>query len=212
MERVIVKDFKFNIDKNSVLNSIQCYRDNRDFDKISIMYEFLKATAFDLVKPKAVFLISHNKNIFVSPHLTDCSHLIYVAYTIGSDISKQIYKFFKANDYLKAIFLDTMANKILFNMEDTLLNVIKQYCIERDLGINIRLEPSKELNLKTQKIILEELQANQLIGIDITQNYMLYPIKSNTFILGADKCYKHFDMNHSCNKCNMISCKMRDEN
>lgn len=212
MERIIVKDFKFNIDKNSILNSIQCYRDNRDFDKISIMYEFLKATAFDLVKPKAVFLISYNKNIFVSPHLTNCSHLIYVAYTIGSDISEQIYKFFKADNYLKAIFLDTIANKILFNMEDTLLNVIKQYCIERDLGINIRLEPSKELNLESQKIILEELQANQLIGIDITQNYMLYPIKSNTFILGADKCYKHFDMNHSCNKCNMISCKMRDEN
>lgn len=209
MERIVITNFDLQLNKQEIFKLINCQEDSFIYDKTSKLYESLKIVAYDLIKPKAVITFDTEINCLKSEYLNKCTVVIYVIMTLGSQISDKVTELFKAGKYLDSIILNGIADYFIFNMENILIPKIQSECLRKGLGLQKRLELSKELLLETQKIILENTKAKELINVDITNEYMLEPIKSYTFVLGANDCASRLDIEHSCNGCMSINCKMK---
>lgn len=204
MERIVVTDFNLTLNKKEVLNLIE----GNNNEQIQLYYADIKKSAYALIKPSAVIAIGKIRPEH-SQYLNTNAQVIYVITTIGSEISDKVSELFKQGRYLEAVLLNAMADTLLFRMEDTLLAMIKGICIKKGLGVRRRLEPATQLYIETQKIIWEETQAYKLLGINITETYMLNPVKSNTFVLETSDCMSGFNFKHDCSSCEKVECKMR---
>lgn len=209
MERIVIRNFDLQPNKQEIFKLINCQEDSFIYDKTSKLYESLKILAYDLIKPKAVITFDNEINDLKSEYLNKCTTIIYVIMTLGSQISDKVTELFKAGKYLDSIILNGIADYFIFNMENILIPKIKSECLKKGLGLQKRLEISNELLLESQKIILEKTKAKELINLDMTNEYMLEPIKSYTFVLGANDCVSNSNIEHSCNGCMSINCKMK---
>lgn len=210
MDKIVINDFNLKLNKNAVFKAIDCKKNSDIYIHASKVYDSLKFLVYELVEPIAVIAFSPKRNNLELEYLNCFNEIIYVIMTIGDKISNKISEFFKCGEYLNGIILNSMADIMLFDMEDNLLDIIKTKCIKRGLGINKRLEPATDLCLEVQKIIWEETSAKELINVDITESYMLKPVKSNTFILEANNHVDYFKMKHDCNGCKLVTCKMKN--
>lgn len=208
MERIIITDFNLKLNKQNVLELIDCFTDNY-IDEVSKLYDDLKITAYNLIEPKAVIAFDTKINALKSEYLDECTSVIYVIMTVGSQISNRATELFEAGKYLDSMIINAMADYFIFSMGDILIPKIKEECLKKGLGIQKRLELSNELPLETQKIIWEKTEAKKLINIDITDEYMLKPVKSQSFVLGVNDCITNSNIEHSCNDCMFINCKMK---
>lgn len=208
MYRLKITDFDLKIDKISTLNSMGFYNSNLNYSDISDTYDCLLNDLFKISNAVGIIAVDNHKLNFDCFRV--CDTTIYVIYTLGIEICNYIDLKLKKS-YLEYIMSNSIADRLLFSMEYKLNEAIKRYCIENDLGVIIRAEPSNDIDIYAQKIIWEETLADKL-GIHINDKFVLSPVKTNTFILGAKSQSKSLNLEHSCSSCKSVNCSIKDEN
>lgn len=132
----------------------------------------------------------------------------YVLLTLGPEITKKIESQMQEGNVMTSLMLDAMADTYLFQMDGELPELTKELFAEIKLGVEKRLEPGVDIELKEQLSIYEKVKKEQDF-IHITKGYMFEPVKTFGYILQLTEDRQLFQMQHDCSKCNNLQCKMR---
>lgn len=208
----IYKDFKFVIDKEKVLNSIDCYSNSDVYEEVCEIYEALKKDIEKLVEPKAIFKFDKISERFKIDDTDNCTHIVLCILTIGRRVSEKTDTYFKNDYYMEGMLFDTMADILLGEYANQLYKNICIKAKKRGLGLTHKLSPGNaDFPLDRQKDILEKLGAANILNVNVTDGFMLNPVKSVSFIFGADKKLGIPQIDHECSRCINTKCKMRKE-
>lgn len=83
---------------------------------------------------------------------------------------------------------------------------------KKGIGLTQKFSPGSEgFSIEKQKYIIEELSGYENLKVEITEGFMLKPLKSLTFIMGADKCLGIKEYKNECSKCTSYNCPLRME-
>lgn len=132
----------------------------------------------------------------------------YVLLTLGPEITEKIELQMQEGNVMASLMLDAMADTYLFQMDRELPELTKELFAEIKLGVEKRLEPGVDIELKEQRSIYEKVKKEQDF-IHITKGYMFEPVKTFGYILQLTEDRQLFRMQHDCSKCNNLQCKMR---
>ena len=128
--------------------------------------------------------------------------------TLGSEIVKEIESKMQEGNVMEALLLDAMSDTYLFQMDGEIGELPKELFAEMKLGVEKRLDPGVDLELKEQLTIYERTKKDK-DEISITKGYMFKPVKTFGYILQLTENKEIFRMQHDCSKCNNLQCKMR---
>lgn len=132
----------------------------------------------------------------------------YILLTLGSEIVKEIESKMQEGNVMEALLLDAMSDTYLFQMDGEIGELTKELFAEMKLGVEKRLDPGVDLELKEQLTIYERTKKDK-DEISITKGYMFKPVKTFGYILQLTENKEIFRMQHDCSKCNNLQCKMR---
>jgi hypothetical protein len=206
----IVSDFKFKLNKEKIINSVQSYCQTPPYEELSNIYDDLLPLLKEYSKPIGLFKIEE-KQIQLEL-LNNCRYVIYCAVTIGQNSTEKADKFFKEGKFLEAVLFDAMSSFYLFDISSQLFRRICEKFHNVNLGLTSKIAPGDgELELEYQKEIVSKLVNEELHDISIVHNCMLYPSKSMSYIYGADESISFNQYNdHCCETCYNTFCKMRN--
>jgi len=199
---VIINKFNIKINKNRVLNIIGCYKDNVAYMDILKIIDELENNFYSIISPKAIFEIK--KSI-----LTGYEKNIFVILTVGNNILLYSEHLFNNGEYLNGIIFNAMADDYLMQMDFFVCNEITKKCNSINLGVVKKFVPFENIDGKYQKIIADELDSFEKIGISANDRNILYPGKILSFIIGAKSNIKNENIIHNCTKCNKKDCRWR---
>lgn len=195
----ILNDFNIKTNKKNVFHRIDCDIDSPVFDIVNEEYKRLELELYSLIKPLALIKFSEDKGF------------IYVIITIGDGLSNLATRYFAEGDYLSGMLVNAMADEFLFQLEDPVQDFIKEECARRAIGVTCRLEAPSSMPMEMNKEILEETDANNNLGMTLTEAYMFSIVKTNAYMLEISNDPQCFNGHHSCDKCENRNCKMRKE-
>ncbi|BEP29638.1 vitamin B12 dependent-methionine synthase activation domain-containing protein [Helicovermis profundi] len=143
----------------------------------------------------------------ISKHLIDSKRIVILAVTLGIDAERYIIK----KNYLSALdglISDACMSDLTEYYADECEKQIKS-TIKANEKTTFRYSPGYgDLPLNTQKNIIEELNTNRIIGLNITDSYILTPRKSVIAIIGIEDINSKVKKNHRCGVDNCRECKL----
>lgn len=187
---------------------MECYPDNPIYEEVLEEYEELERKLLPKAEPVAVFALGTLPESLKTEAYPAGTRVIYVLFTEGGAISACSTRMFQEGDYLKGMIADRMAGTYLFSLEHEVLKALKEFCAEHQAGIAARLEAPDDLPMEAQKIIYEQVGAEEL-DIRITSGFMYDPVKTSAQIYVLSEDEKTFLAQHDCSKCKAVNCKMR---
>ena len=207
---LISEDFNIKLDKNMVLNLMNCYPDSPIYEETADEYEEVKVEILKLATPKCIIAYDNIPQEYEVKGVVEANEkAFYTIITIGKEASELSSKYFEEGDYLKGMLADTIADTYIFNMEKDLKKLIKSECQKREIGIARRLEAPNNIPMDYQKIAYELTEANKYLGMEITSGFMLSPLKSNCIVYSTTTNTQAFSVDHDCKSCSNLDCKMR---
>lgn len=210
MEIKIVKNFKFKLNRNQIIKSLRSYGEILDENELTLFYNSMLPILYQLVQPVAIFDICANE---ISIYNDKYQYIVPCIITAGTDVDKKIGNYFSDNRPKEGLVLDAMCTSYLFEISSQLFNHIYENTTKMNLGLSCRISPGDDkLPLKYQKNILDRLNIDNILDLNITENYMLTSMHSMTYIYGADKNIKLNKFDHNCVNCkNKEFCTMRKD-
>ncbi|WP_125153402.1 ASKHA domain-containing protein [Clostridium rectalis] len=205
------RNYEFNIiiEKENVFKNIGCIKGNESYTIIDREYTKVINVFKDLIKPKAIYKYFNYNNLKSINEFKNCVGLYMSLITLGEDLSKQIQKYFDFKDYTKAILLDSICVEALFNFQNIIFENIRKELEEKGLEIISYKCPGDEgMPLEYQSYIFNEVNGKS-IGINLTEGYMLNPIKSMAGVYGVATYKESIQVDNSCIKCNNNKCTYR---
>ncbi|NLJ99515.1 MAG: methionine synthase [Tissierellia bacterium] len=191
-----------NIDKDEVLRYLG-YKNNvidETTDSIidSSIYEIQKTSSMNYVY--AIFNIEEtNEGILLNnsiikltgrdihEHLKGSQKVAVMAVTLGFQVEQKI-KHYSITNLTKGIILDACATAMVEELCNYVEKDIKALAIKSGYNITHRYSPGYgDLPISIQPDILNALNAQRLIGLTVTDNFILLPRKSVTAIIGFTK-------------------------
>ncbi|MBR3679266.1 MAG: 5-methyltetrahydrofolate--homocysteine methyltransferase [Oscillospiraceae bacterium] len=118
----------------------------------------------------------------IALHLTGCTEAAVLAVTLSSSVDTIIRRF-QATDMTKALFLDAIAAEAC----EHLCHDVEKQVRARTAKVYMTARFSAgygDFPLSTQAGLLRLLDAQRKIGLTVTQNQLLLPMKSVTAIIG----------------------------
>ncbi len=145
----------------------------------------------------------------IREHLLGCEKAVVIAATISDRVDKLI-RICQIKDMTKALIMDSMASVCVEQLCDKIDLIIKdefsQYNQTFRFGIGYG-----DLPLSLQPEILNVLQASKIIGLTVSDSYLMNPVKSVTSIIGLTKGTVA-KKSRGCQTCNMRDiCRFRAE-
>lgn len=140
--------------------------------------------------------------------IEDIEKKAYILLTLGVRITEKTESWMQEGKVMDALMLDAMADTYLFQMDAELPALTKEIFAEKKLGVEKRLEPGVDIELKEQLTIYEKVKREHDF-IHMTKGYMFEPVKTFGYILQLTENRQIFQMQHDCSKCNNLQCKMR---
>ena len=142
-------------------------------------------------------------------HLHKAKKCIIFAATLGANAEMQI-NLFQKTDMEKAVVFDAVCDAFIENFADGYCEELRKQFEKNGLYINTRFSPGYgDFSIEKQKDIITALRSDKLIGLTVTDSFILLPRKSITALIGV------FDTPPTgkasgCESCNMHDrCKMR---
>lgn len=168
-------------------------------------YEIIK-------KGKEIELVNTNVNFKgedIYDLLKDSNKIILMAVTLGSDIERLTRKYEKIS-MRDALILDACATTAIEEYIDKLEENLKKEYLKEAENFTFRYSPGYgDLSLSSQRDIINILDCERKIGVNLSENLILFPRKSVTAILGIIKGKKK---KKSCVNCkNYKNCIYRKE-
>ena len=120
-------------------------------------------------------------------NLKDCENVIVMCITLGADVDRIIKKY-AIIDLSRAVVLQACAAALLEEYCDRLEEILNRQ-LEQELQKNIYFRPRfspgyGDFSILHQRELLEMTEANKMIGLSMTDGYMLTPTKSVTALIG----------------------------
>lgn len=205
-----MQNFKFKLNRNQIIKTLQNYDEVLNYSEITSLYDSLLPVLYETAQPIAIFDICNNELLM---DMDKYEYIIPCIITSGTILDKKIEKYFSDNKTKEGLVLDAMSTYYLFEISSQLFNHIYESVSRLKLGLSCRISPGDDkLPLRYQKNILDRLNSNNILDLDITENYMLTSMHSMTYIYGADKNIKLNKIDHNCANCgNKDFCIMRKD-
>ncbi len=208
-DRIIVSHFRRSLDKGMVLQQLSCVPGSGAEAELLASCEQLTPLFWQSVKPKAVIAFANAPVELQNKFLQAGDAVAYVVSTLGSEVERAAAEFFARKDYFSAMVLHAMADVSLFALERELLEALKTACEARGAGVEKRLEAPLHLPMEAQMIAVRETDAENLLGISITEGRMLCPVKSCCFVAKLTADSSVFCAAHDCADCPNLACPLR---
>lgn len=137
--------------------------------------------------------------------------VLYVVLTLGPVVQKKTDAYFAAHEYTQGMLFDAMADSCLFAFEEQLRPQIETLCREKHAGIAKRYEGGMNGALSLQRDAAEAVDAARTLGITLTQDDMLLPVKSMSIVYVLTEDTASFAVDHDCRSCQKKDCPMRNK-
>lgn len=211
MEQIFILDgLNAKIDKATVLNSIDCKSDSPVYEEIAEEFDSIYDEAMLLTEPIGIIGFGTvSENTATSKYPTG-TRVLFAVLSVGDKIKQRSTKAFDEGDYVKGMLFDAMADCALFSLESSLAGKLKEICTEHNIGISARLEAPHDISMHIQKDAWRQLDLKESFGFDITEGYMLDPVKTSCQVLVISDDINDFKVQHNCRKCKDLSCKFRN--
>ncbi|PKM72169.1 MAG: methionine synthase [Firmicutes bacterium HGW-Firmicutes-16] len=167
----------------------------------------------DIGRSSGVFLKGTNlclEGRSIAALLHDCDQCIILCATIGNEVDALVRKC-QITDMSFAAMLDACASSAVESLCDALESELKVEYGAQGLFITDRFSPGYgDLPLAIQPSFCSVLDTARKIGVVVSENRLMTPLKSVTAIIGLSKNpQRHFDT--GCRDCEFIkSCKYRE--
>lgn len=146
----------------------------------------------------------------LAAHLKGCQEAFLVAFTLGPGVDTLIRRFELIEMPLVPV-LQAYAAAYTEDQADFAQRGMEQYAAERGLYLRPRYSPGYgDFPLSSQRFLFDALQVSKKIGITLTDNYLMLPMKSITGVVGIspDPSLCHVG---KCMTCSAINCPFRKE-
>ena len=204
-----ITDFNIRINKENVLELIDCYADSPVYDEVSADLEEIIPIAYEMLTPVAVLEFGDFSKYESIEHGTGEGKALFCIESVGGEISRLAADFFDRGNYVKGMLADAIADDCLFQLDHLLEERVKAICKEKNYGVIKRLEAPQDVPIEIQKTAWEVTRAEEEIGLKIKESYMLDPIKSNCQVYLLQEGCNEFRTEHDCSRCPKTGCKMR---
>ncbi|MDD6038342.1 MAG: ASKHA domain-containing protein [bacterium] len=150
------------------------------------------------VKPKALIAFGSEKK--------HCAVII----TLGEEADVGLSALKKEDDLLQSLAGSVFLDAWLYSMERHVMQVLRELCEQRKVGVARRLEIGNELPLEEQSDICKQISGSQ-IGVSCNDAHILTPSKSMTLVFELTSDAGCFEAEHDCTSCNSLNCPTRRE-
>ncbi len=146
----------------------------------------------------------------IAEHLKGCESVILFAASIGADIERRI-RIYEAQDLTRAIIMDCCGSSLIESYCDIVCGSIAERLTERGLFPTSRFSPGYgDLPLSLQPEFLRALNAQRQIGLTCNEQFLMFPRKSVTAVIGLSKTPVGGCSKTACDTCRMNStCQFR---
>lgn len=205
-------DLPFKIHLKSILDTVECYENNPNYETYKATLEGLIREAQLHVHPKGFMVHQQNSEYLVKEQFG----FYYCIVTLGQWIEDKIKACFDAHEYLEGMMFNALADNVLYEATNEFYNLIKVKMSERstilnkELFLTSRFEPgNSSVPLEAQNEILRAVQEHFTIPVDITTGYMLSPSKTLGYVYGIVEEDCSHGIDHDCSSCSSTQCKHR---
>lgn len=206
MEHIrILRDFHPRIEKETVFRQIQCYPDSPAYKEMEDTFYEIKDEMLRLCEPAGVMSLGR----IPAGYLQSEKEAVYVLSTIGQSISSLSTKRFTEGDYVQGMLIDAVADSILFSLEEDILRELHFACSVWKKGIIRRLEAPHDISMKIQAEAYRQTNAEELLGLTLSDGYMFHPIKTSSQIYLTTEDEQIFRAQHNCRTCPNTACHLR---
>lgn len=146
----------------------------------------------------------------IAEHLKGCESVILFAASIGADIERRI-RIYEAQDLTRAIIMDCCGSSLIESYCDLVCGSIAERLTERGLFPTSRFSPGYgDLPLSLQPEFLRALNAQRQIGLTCNEQFLMFPRKSVTAVIGLSKTPVGGCSKTACDTCRMnATCQFR---
>lgn len=146
----------------------------------------------------------------IAEHLKGCESVILFAASIGADIERRI-RIYEAQDLTRAIIMDCCGSSLIESYCDLVCGSIAERLTERGLFPTSRFSPGYgDLPLSLQPEFLRALNAQRQLGLTCNEQFLMFPRKSVTAVIGLSKTPVGGCSKTACDTCRMNStCQFR---
>lgn len=147
---------------------------------------------------------------FIASKLSKCKYIIVSLATIGKKMDEIIRETFEDDDFIKGMIKDHIANCALGYVDKSFWNHLLEDIKGSNLGITSRLSPGDNTwPIAEQKKIFQCLSGNEPLSVELTESYMMLPLKSTSVVYGFGEDIGITRTEHICNECSMKNCSYR---
>ena len=151
---------------------------------------------------------THITSNSLAKHLKDCHFAVVFALSLGINIDMLIKKY-SAISTADAFCINAIATAAIEEYADKFCKEVSDELKKENLYTRPRFSPGYgDLAIESQTTFLNLTNAHRLVGITLTENYMMMPSKSVTAILGISQkdtgC-----IHHNCENCQKSGCNYR---
>ena len=134
---------------------------------------------------------------------------LYVILTLGPIVSRQEQRYFRDGQEVEGVLFSALADSCIFAFEKELLPQIRRLCQEKGQGIAQRHEAGVDMPLSAQNDAIRAVAAGRTLGVTISSEQVLMPLKSMCLIFDLTDDVDIFRMEHDCAACPHLTCDMR---
>lgn len=206
-----IDKFKLIGDRRKIFRVLDCYEGSPFYEEMLEIYDEMVEQAKKMATPRAVLYIEENENEQGIQEFQGYKEIIYNCLTIGEELPKLIVKKFQKGDYLEGMILDSIADCFTFEVFDQVYEQLYLYLKGNGLG-TIRLSPGERgFDITYHKLLEKKLKILETIGVDMSESYMLNPVKSTSSVFIVDERLVLNEKLHECKKCADSTCKWRQK-
>lgn len=205
-----LKNLKVHIDRDSVLRAIDCQKNSPIYEEIQEEYEAIVAEVLPGACPTGCIGFAEMPESIATEAYPAGTKIAYGVLSIGDKICKYSTEAFQAEDYVRGMLCDAIADEALFSLEQDMVEQLKLLCQEKKVGVEQRLEAPDSISMLAQREAWKFLELKDRYGIDITSGDMFNPIKTSCQIFVLTSNEETFHAEHNCRKCTNFKCPRRN--
>lgn len=117
------------------------------------------------------------------PPVPTGTEVVGVIITLGADITRKSDGYFAQGEYTKGMILNEMADRCLITYEKIIRERLQVLSDRKGVILGSLYEAPEDIPIYELKYVYKAVDAAKTIGVNITRDSTLYPIKSSCFIM-----------------------------
>lgn len=204
-------DHSFQIEEEEIAYILSGGR--RDLDlttNIRSVIDNYKSQLGNLLAPKAIFEVFPAEKLPGRKYFADVDEVAMAICTIGPILPSEVNFLFEKNNPYNGSILDSIGSVAAEELAELVNNLIIEKLKLLDDQVSTRYSPGYcTVPMTDQKIIFTRLDGNS-IGVQLTEGYLMSPIKTVSFFLNIGNNMKTSKWEKRCQFCGKV-CSYRRE-